>query len=242
MSNVVLRMRRIKEIIAYVFCVIIGIGAVIAGIVMLNNDGEVDCGGHKMSAGEKCVTTSKRGSTTRDLEEQKSSNTKAAWGMIIFGPLFFGAGAFMLSREVRNARRPKGGGAQANFAAPQPNPAQPGFPPGQQFGHPAPQYAPQPGYPAPQNAPQPGYPAPQNGPQPGQFAPQHPQQPGYPNGPQPGYPNGPHPGYPAPQHPGYPAPQYAAQPGYPAPQHTPAPQQGYSPPPQGYPQPGPRQY
>ncbi|WP_280263056.1 hypothetical protein [Nocardia wallacei] len=215
MSNVVHRMRRVKEIVTWALLVVFGIVALIAGIVMLNSHGKVDCGGKTMDAGDKCVTTGKHGSTTRTAEEQQSKNTKTAWAMVVLGPLFSAGGVFMLRSELRKSKGSAGGGMQPPPNNPQaPQAAHPQWP--APAGHGAAQ--PYPGHPQPgpsptgqphgaghypQQPPVPAnYAAPQQHPaQPGGYAPM-PQYaaPGY--GPPPGYPQGPPPGYP--QHPGYP--------------------------------------
>ncbi|WP_280317044.1 hypothetical protein [Nocardia wallacei] len=251
MSNTVLRARRIKDVVTYVLGIVFGIGLLIGGVVTLNGDGTVDCGGHEMKAGDTCTTTSRHGSsTTRTIDEQNSRNKRIGWTLIVVGPLLSAGCVWLLRGELR---KPTGPTAAAGSPPPPNNSpypmAQPpgvagvqaspdGFAPGQNIsaGHANsaapphtpvyPQAAPGGHAPQQQGAPVPGYPPQPGAPGPG-YAPPQPgtSGPGY-APPQPGMPGpgSPSPGYRPQPYPGQPPHDYGPPPGYP-----------HSGPPNGYP-------
>ncbi|MFJ1458788.1 hypothetical protein [Nocardia sp. N2S4-5] len=250
MSNTVLRARRIKDVVTYVLGIVFGIGLLIGGIVTLNGDGKVDCGGHEMKAGDTCTTTSRHGSsTTRTVDEQNSRNKRIGWTLIVVGPLLSAGCVWLLRGELR---KPTGPTAGAGSPPPQNNSpypmAQPpgvagvqaspdGFPQGQgaSAGHAnsaAPQHTP-----VHPHAATGGYPPP--GPHDPGYAP--PPGPGY--TPPPGPPVSGHAPPPGPPGSGYAPPPGGPGPGYAPPGYQPQPYPGQPPhpygPPPGHPQSGP---
>lgn len=109
---------------------IVGVFLIVLGIVQFSED-EVTCGSRTMSAGDTCVTSSRksRSSTERSFEEQRDANSRTGWIMLGFGSLALIGGVFWSYSEFRK-KRPAGFRPQGPHAPhpPYPHGAQPPVP------------------------------------------------------------------------------------------------------------------